>query len=122
MDEQFYQEPIYEPLPQPVPQRNGLASASLTLGICSIIFSFLGISFILGAIGIVLALLSRGAENMAAKARTGLVTSVIGVILSVTILIASFTYLVQTDQMQNMLDDYRYYYENEISAPDADSF
>ena len=61
--------------PTPVPT-NGLATTSLVLGICSIVFICCGGGFVVGALGIIFALLSRGANTMNAQAKVGLGLSI----------------------------------------------
>ena len=63
------------------PPANGLATASLVLGIASLLFLCCGASFFFAAPGIVLALLSRGSRELDGPAKAGLVLSVIGLIL-----------------------------------------
>lgn len=64
------------------PPANGLAIASLVLGIASLLFVCCGTSFFFSAPGIVLALLSRGSREMDGPAKAGLILSVIGLVLS----------------------------------------
>lgn len=78
------------------PPANGLATASLILGIASLLFLCCGASFIFAAPGIVLALLSRGSREMDGLARAGLIFSIIGLVLGLLsvlfILAASFAF------------------------------
>ena len=65
-------------------QKNNMAFASMILGISSIVLScccFLGM--ILGSLGILLGALSRGDGKMNGQAKAGVVTGVIGIILSI---------------------------------------
>ena len=69
-------------------QKNSMALASMILGILSIVLScccFLGM--ILGSISIFLGALSRGDGKMNGQATAGLVTGMIGIILSIGALV-----------------------------------
>ena len=67
-----------------------LATASLILGIISLFSTLCCCPFVFSAIGIVLALLSKGAEKvLRPRARTGLILSVVG--LAVSVILIGFT-------------------------------
>lgn len=70
---------------------NGLAIASLVLGIVSIVFSFIGLSIplglIVGIVGIILSVMARK-KNPCGMATAGLVLSIIGTILCALMFIA----------------------------------
>ncbi len=67
-----------------------LATASLVLGIISLVSTLCCCPFVFSAIGIVLALLSKGAEKaLRPRARTGLILSVVG--MSVSVILIAFT-------------------------------
>lgn len=69
---------------------NGLAIASLVLGIVAIVFNFIGlgiVGLILGIVGIVLGVLAKK-KNPTGMATAGLVLSIIGTVLCALILIA----------------------------------
>ena len=67
-----------------------LATASLVLGIISLVSTLCCCPFVFSAIGIVLALLSKGAEKaLRPRARTGLILSVVG--MAVSIILIAFT-------------------------------
>lgn len=70
---------------------NGLAIASLVLGIVSIVFSFIGLSIplglIVGIVGIILGVMARK-KNPCGMATAGLVLSIIGTILCALMFIA----------------------------------
>lgn len=70
---------------------NGLAVASLVLGIVAIVFSFIGLSIpfglIIGIVGIVLGVMAKK-KNPSGMATAGLVLSIIGTILCAIIFIA----------------------------------
>lgn len=69
---------------------NGLAIASLVLGIVAILFNFIGlgiIGLILGIVGIVLGVMAKK-KNPTGMATAGLVLSIIGTVLCALILIA----------------------------------
>lgn len=69
---------------------NGFAIAALVLGIVSIVFSFIGLSWlglIIGIVGIVLAVVAKK-KNPTGMATAGLVLSIIGTIFCALIFIA----------------------------------
>lgn len=67
-----------------------LATASLVLGIISLVSTLCCCPFVFSAIGIVLALLSKGAEKaLRPRARTGLILSVVG--MAVSVILITFT-------------------------------
>ncbi len=64
-----------------------LATASLVMGILSLVSILCCCPFIFSAIGIVLALLSKGAESvLRPRAKTGLILSVVGMVVSVVLI------------------------------------
>ena len=82
---------------------NGMAMASLILGILSIVMCCCcGFGIILGAIGIVLAILSRGREPMETSAKAGFCLSIGGIVLGIAVLILAFAMV-----SNNGLDLYR---------------
>lgn len=70
---------------------NGLAIASLVLGIVAIVFSFIGLSIpfglIIGIVGIILGVMAKK-KNPSGMATAGLVLSIIGTILCAIVFIA----------------------------------
>ena len=69
---------------------NGFAIASLVLGIVSIVFTFIGLSWlglILGIVGIILAVNAKK-KNPSGMATAGLVLSIIGTVLCALMFIA----------------------------------
>ncbi len=67
-----------------------LATASLVLGIISLVSMLCCCPFVFSAIGIVLALLSKGAEStLRPRAKTGLVLSITGIVIS--LILVAFT-------------------------------
>ncbi len=95
------------------PQKNkgeGMATAAMILGIISLISLLLlhfYMPFLLGGVGIILAVLSKGkAKKMLGKARAGLICCITGLALDVTICVFS-VYLVFAlpDIMPEMVDE-----------------
>ena len=69
---------------------NGLAIVALVLGIVSIVFSFIGLSWlglIIGIVGIILGVMAKK-KNPSGMATAGLVLSIIGTVLCALIFIA----------------------------------
>lgn len=79
----YGQGPGYEPPAEP-PRPSGMATASLVMGILSIVFTCCCCGgFIFGSLGIIFALLSRVDHTMEGRAKAGLITSIIGMVLTV---------------------------------------
>lgn len=76
--------PAYEPQPLDPPRSSGMATASFVMGILSIVFTCCCCGgFIFGSLGITFALLSRVDQTMEDRARAGLITGIIGMVLTV---------------------------------------
>ena len=89
----------------------GMATAALVLGICSLVLFFTGLSFITGALGILLALLSRGSLPMRPAAQSGLILSVIGLVIEIS-LFGFIFYLFCSGAIDPYLDQIQQMYEN----------
>ena len=75
---------------------NGFSLASLILGITSIVFICCG-GFVFGALGIVFAILSRGANAMSSQAKVGLGLSIGAFVISlIAVPIMLFSYIANT--------------------------
>lgn len=100
----------------------GMASASLILGLFSVIMIATGFSFIIGSIGIILALMSRGRGPLTGKARTGLITSVVGIAGGIIVTLVAFFSLFSGDWNQaiNRLDYLYETYMNEGTLNPSD--
>ena len=123
----YYEDPdpdFYTQQPDPPvrTQSDGLATASLVLGICSLIFICCGGSFVVGALGIILALLSRGSSSMSGNAKAGLILSIIGFVLSSVIYGVMFVSMIVSGELKDMIEDYQYYYDygNDLDDFDTD--
>lgn len=80
MDEEFSRDPAKEAA------ADRLANAAFVLGIISLFSTLCGCPFVFSAVGIVLALISKGAEKtLRPKAKTGLALSVIGMVVSLVL-------------------------------------
>ena len=66
---------------------NNFATASLVMGIISIVCSCCCIGIPFSALGIIFAYISKTNETMEKSAKTGLITSVIGIVLSIAMLL-----------------------------------
>ena len=67
-----------------------LANASFVLGIISLFSMFCCCPFIISAVGITLALASKGAsEALKPRAKTGLILSIVGIVISVFVALAT---------------------------------
>jgi hypothetical protein len=92
---------------------SGLATASIVMGIIAIATSCCIYSAIVaGALSIIFALLSRGGElTMDSKGKIGLTLGIIGLVLTIIVYVAVFTYMIQYyGSFDKMLD-----YSNKFS-------
>lgn len=90
-----------------------LATASLVLGIISLFSILCCCPFVFSAIGIVLALLSKGAEKqLRPRAKTGLILSIVGMVVSViliafTVIFPVVMYETNPEFRKNVIDSYQ---------------
>ena len=67
---------------------DALATASFVFGVVSLVSTFCCCPFVFSALGIILALISKGGEKvLRSKAKTGLVFSCIGMVVSIVIIV-----------------------------------
>lgn len=99
----YHQNGAPEGTPHYSPRNPGMsmAMASLFLGIASIFtVASVFLPFILGGLGILLALLSKGyGKKLLTQARIGIICGVSGMILTITIIISSVTMLLQNPDL-----------------------
>ena len=70
-------------------EKNGMAITSLVMGILSLVTCCCGwIALVLGILGIIFAILSRGEDSMCSQAKAGLILSIIGVSIAILVIIA----------------------------------
>ncbi len=70
-----------------------LATAAMIMGIISLVSILCCCPFIFSAIGIVLALLSKGAEaTLRPRAKTGLILSIVGLVVSFVLIVATIAF------------------------------
>ena len=70
-----------------------LATASMIMGIISLVSILCCCPFVFSAIGIVLALISKGAESaLRPRAKTGLILSITGLVVSVVLMAATIIF------------------------------
>lgn len=93
--------------------RQGMAIASMVLGICGIILSFCCccipiygsfVSIVVSGIGLVLSILALSAGNRSGFAISGIITCLIGVLVSAALLIILYTGFVGLNEFQSMID------------------
>lgn len=109
-----------EPIRANADHSPAMASAALILGMISIIMIATGFSVVLGSIGIIMALLSRGAGPMAAKAKTGFLTSFIGLIGGLIVITISF-YSIFSDGWEQGITRLNSLYQTYVNEGTLDS-
>lgn len=100
------------------PGSPGMAMASVILGICSFIFMLSGLSPVLGGLGILLALLSRGCGKLSGTAKAGLIASCCGLVIGTFVLGALSIVLfrsISTTDYSDLLEQYYYEYSDEYN-------
>ena len=96
-------------------RNNSMSTAALVLGICSIVFICCGGSTITGALGIILALLSRGGGIMDGRAKSGMILSIIGLSLFIVIWGGYFIWFTATGLFDKAWKEYN-------SVPGSDNY
>lgn len=89
----------FNQMPQQPQGGAGLAIASMVLGICSIVFCCLGyIAIVIAIVGLILGIVSlKGQRAGRGMAIAGIITSAIGLILLVVLLIVGFSVMDSVD-------------------------
>ncbi len=121
----------YDPsaVPPPPSEDNapsGFASASLVLGILSLVLGCcLYVSIPLGGLGILFAILSKKTADMEGRAKAGLGLSIAGLVLSILLtIVAVFSFVAYSTRTGMDIDEYMDQYFQGIygeDAPDIDS-
>lgn len=111
-----YYQPNYNQSYTP-PKNSALASASCVIGICSLILLCTGILPVpLGALGIMLAVISKRGKHMSQAAKTGCVLSAVGLVTGLVVTIALYFFAlfsgiykamdsIDPEELQNMNQD-----------------
>lgn len=87
-----------------------LAAASFVLGILSIVMITAGLSLFIGALAVILAILSRGSGRMRSGAMTGMITGIVGISLEILIVAGTFL-LFSPEQREEYLKYFQELYE-----------
>ncbi|MDD3278840.1 MAG: DUF4190 domain-containing protein [Lachnospiraceae bacterium] len=99
----------------------GMATASLVLGICALVFSCCGGSCVFGAIGIILAILSRGAGRMNTQAKVGLGLSIGSIFLGIIMVIFFMISSISSGALQDyahIMEEYSEEYSDALDSMD----
>lgn len=89
--------------------RNKFSSASFSAGVLSLFLIASGLSFSVGAFGILFALLSKKGDRMDSQARFGCILSVIGFSLGLVMLV--YTLMTRSDTAPDILQQYQQIYD-----------
>lgn len=101
-DEDLYQESR---------RRNPMATASVVLGIVSLLFcSFFYFSIPCGALAALFAILSRTGHKLPGKSRIGAVCGLAGIIISCVITVSSVRAVLSNPEMRSYVEQYMQYY------------
>lgn len=103
-----YGSPQFGMAPVPAGNRNGLGTASLVLGILSLVTWFLFIGGLFGIVAVVLGALGRGRAkrgeaNNGGMALAGLITGAVGILLTVLVIVGVAA-LFSTGEFSNLTD------------------
>ena len=88
-----------------------MATASLVTGILSLALFVTGLSLFIGALAVILAILSRGSGRMLSGAVTGLITGITGIGLSLLLLISAVLMISDGEWKQYMDEIEKIYQE-----------
>lgn len=99
--------------------QRSMAAFSFILGITSIVMLLFGFSLPLAALGLIVALLSRGGESLLPRAKAGLIMSLIGLIIGVVSIVFSL-FLIRSGALNDTYDEMREIIETTYSEEEAD--
>lgn len=114
----------YRQQPPVPPQRQmgspALAAASMVMAICSFLFLLNMGSLFFGSLGVLFALLSRGAGRMSGTAKAGMTGCIIGMIVGICIIYAFMIFNMIGNGNTNLLERYYNQYMQEYQiTPDT---
>mgnify|MGYP000749680444 CR=1 FL=1 len=105
-----------------LPRRTGsqaLAAASMVMAICSFLFMLNMGSLFFGSLGVIFALLSRGAGRMSGTAKAGLAGCTIGIIVGICMYASFLLFNMVSGGSTNLLERYYNQYMQEYQmTPD----
>ena len=92
-----------------MPARNTLPTLSMMFGVLSLVFIMMGFSIPVGALGIVVGLLSRGRGELEGRAKIGIALSLFAIAAGICVLIWSAKVLSTLD-LDQLLEQYNALY------------
>ena len=114
----YQQQPPAEP-----PQKTGspsLAAASMIMAICSFLFMLNMGSLFFGSLGVLFALLSRGAGRMSGTAKSGMAGCIIGMIVGICLYAFTISQLFESGDSNHLLQQFQNQYIQEYQiTPDT---
>lgn len=116
----YQQQPPVEP-----PKKTGspsLAAASMIMAICSFLFMLNMGSLFFGSLGVLFALLSRGAGRMSGTAKAGMAGCIIGMIVGIGLYAFTISQLFgngNSDLLERYLNQYNQYNQEYQLTPDT---
>lgn len=107
----------------PYPARNPMATASITLGIISIVScTFFYVALPCGALAILCAILSRSRTPMPKKSRMGIIAGLIGIAATAVITVTSLHSVLTNPELRAYVEQYLQYYTGDPSITLDDLF
>ncbi len=104
------------------PANSGMITASSVMCLLSMLTIFTGASYVFGALGIILALLSRGDKPLGGQAKVSLIISAIGAIAGIVVTVSVIA--TNPSEFEQIFNAYKAYYLQDYTTddnPDSDS-
>lgn len=109
----YQRNPYQQPRQYREPGSSGMAAASVVLGVCSFVLMLSGLSPLLGGLGILLALLSRGSGTLSGTGKAGLIASAAGLVIGTGVMVFVIITALNSSVIQQYNELFQEYYEDD---------